>query len=184
MTVICRGQRHGTAAIAFGLVGVALYLLMIAVTLARIETLSGLTPFDMRPLGYGPDDAKNLLSALGPEGRSFYLRRQLPLDAVYPAVLSLTLCFSLSWFGRHLRRRNIVGVGIAVSLGAGFFDYAENAGIAAMILNWPDVPDWLVYTTSSATVVKSAMTVFAIAITAVLGFAWLLQRSVKARSRR
>lgn len=47
-----RKSRHiGVIAIGCGLIGTSIYLLMIKVTLARIEKLSGHTPFDMRPLG-------------------------------------------------------------------------------------------------------------------------------------
>ena len=57
-------SRHiGVIAIGCGLIGTSIYLLMIKVTLARIEAVSGHVPFDMRPLGYGPADAATLLGA-------------------------------------------------------------------------------------------------------------------------
>ena len=53
MTASNLSKQYGMAAISFGLVGVIIYLLMINVTLAHIEGVSGQVPFDMRPFGYG-----------------------------------------------------------------------------------------------------------------------------------
>ena len=48
------------AAIGFGLAAATVYYLMITVTLSHLGAISGLVPFDMRPLGYGPQDAAAL----------------------------------------------------------------------------------------------------------------------------
>lgn len=53
----------GFAAIGCGLIATVIYVLMITVTLAHIETISGQVSFDMRPFGYGPSDAATLLEA-------------------------------------------------------------------------------------------------------------------------
>ncbi|MGB0440979.1 MAG: hypothetical protein ACPGFC_12900, partial [Paracoccaceae bacterium] len=64
--------RHsGRAAVCCGAVGGTIYVLMMTVTLARIEGISGQVPFDMRPLGYSPQDAATLLEGLGHEGRRY-----------------------------------------------------------------------------------------------------------------
>jgi hypothetical protein len=47
----------GTIAIGAGLVATSVYMLMINVTLAYLERVSGHIPFDMRPFGYGLADA-------------------------------------------------------------------------------------------------------------------------------
>ena len=81
----------GLIAIGSGLIAASIYWVMISVTLAHIEAVSGQTPFDMRPAGYGPTQAAALLEALGGDGRDYYLRRQLTLDTLYPAMLALTM---------------------------------------------------------------------------------------------
>jgi hypothetical protein len=159
----------GRAAVGLGLFGAGLYLAMSGITLAHIEATSGQTPFDMRPFGYGPAEAAELLSALGDEGRTYYLTRQTPLDTIYPAVLALTLiaatiCARRGMPGDWLRRS-----GIALAVSAAAFDYAENIGIAAMILSWPDLPDALVHAASTATVAKSAATSAAVSILVYAG---------------
>jgi hypothetical protein len=151
------------------LAGAAVYMLMINVTLAHLEAVSGMVPFDMRPLGYDPQVAARLLDALGAAGRNDYITRQIPLDTVYPALLAMTLFSTIAWLKPDLQFRKTGRVGIACAIGAALFDYAENLGIAAMILNWPNVADGLVYATSGASIAKSGLTTGAVVITLALG---------------
>lgn len=166
-------SRHaGRAAIGFGLIGTSLYLLMVNVTLAHIETRSGHRPFDMRPFGYRPSDAASLLDALGAEGRAYYLGRQIPLDTLYPAILALTLISAMCWFDRRIKSRRLVRLGILLAIGAALFDYAENLGIMVLIWSWPDHSAPLVHAASTASVLKSVLTTFAVLQTLLMGFLW------------
>ncbi len=162
----------GKVAIGSALIGASIYVLMITVTLAHIEAVSGHVPFDMRPSGYGPAEAAVLLDALGVEGRAYYLSHQIALDTVYPAMLALTLIATICWFGQRMANRKLVSVGIYLSVGSALFDYAENLGIAAMIWSWPETSVPLVYAASSATILKSALTTLAVLLTILLGFKW------------
>ena len=163
----------GFAAVGCGLIASVIYLLMIGVTLAHIETVSGQIPFDMRPLGYHPQDAATLLEALGAEGRAYYLNYQISLDALYPAMLALTLITTFCWFGRRMRGSKLVRSGIILSVGCALFDYFENIGIAAMIWSWPEVSIALVYAASTATIFKSALTTLAVLFVLLIGFLWV-----------
>jgi len=167
-----RSRHIGVAAIGFGLIGVSIYLLMINVTLAHIEAVSGYVPFDMRPFGYIPAEAASLIEALGAEGRKYYLVRQIPLDMVYPAVLAMTLIAAICWFGRRMPNSNLVRLGIIFSVGAALFDYGENLGIMAMIWSWPGLSVPLVYAASTATIVKSALTTLAVVFALLTGLNW------------
>lgn len=153
----------------FGLAATAIYLLMILITLAHIEALSGLRPFDMRPGGYSPDQAKSLLNALGAIGRNFYLTRQLPLDLAYPALMAWTLVSLLRWFESRGAGQRFVQIGIWLSIGAAISDYLENAGICLMILSWPNLSDSIVRASSFASIVKSGLTSAAV-LTVLLSF--------------
>jgi len=146
---------------------------MIHVTLSHIEAVSKQVPFDMRPLGYGFQEARLLLDALGAEGRIYYLTRQIPLDTLYPALLAMTLVASMLHFARRLPDSRLLRIGIACSLGAALFDYAENLGIAAMILHWPDLTPGIVNATSAASMLKSGATTAAVTITLLVGAASL-----------
>lgn len=166
-------SRHfGLKAVCFGLIGALVYFLMINFTLAHVEAVSGHVPFDMRPLGYSPQDAAALLEGLGAEGRSYYLSRQIPLDTIYPALLALILVFAMRWFGQRVPANKLVWVGIILSVGAAVFDYIENLGIVAMILTWPDLSDSVVYASSSASVAKSLCTTLAVLCAFVIGCLW------------
>ncbi len=95
------------------------------------EAAGGAMPFDMRPFGYGFDEAKAFLGALSPEGAAFYLNVQHRLDAAYPALLAATLFFAI--------RALAPGAGpvptllAVVALPGAAFDYLENASVTAML---------------------------------------------------
>jgi len=162
--------RHfGVAAVCFGGVGALIYALMITVTLAHLAAVSGQVPFDMRPMGYSPQDAQMLLEGLGVEGRRYYLSHQIPLDTVYPALLALTLVSLMRWLGQNIQSQRLVRVGIMLSIGAALCDYSENLGIVAMIVRGPDLSASLVYASSTATVAKSMLTTMAVMFAILIG---------------
>lgn len=170
---------HGTLsrhvkliAIGSGLIAATIYSVMIRVTLAHIEAVSGQIPFDMRPFGYGPADAAALLDALGVEGRHYYLGYQIPLDTLYPAMLALTLIALMSLFGRRMPDSRLVRLGIILSIGAALFDYGENLGIVAMIGTWPAPPAHLIHAASAASVAKSILTTLAVFLAFLIVLIW------------
>ncbi|MGH1579021.1 hypothetical protein [Planktotalea sp.] len=162
-------QNAGAIAIGAGLVAVFLYGVMMTVTLANIQAISGQPAFDMRPFGYGPKDAATLLDALGDQGRAYYLSRQIPLDTLYPSLLALTLSASILWLGRGLHNRRIIHIGVAFSIACAVFVYSENFGIVAMLWNWPVVSPTLVHAVSIATILKSGATTIAMSLVLFLG---------------
>lgn len=179
------GSRHaGLIAIAAGVIAAPIYLAMIGVTLAHIETVSGQRPFDMRPLGYGPTEAAALLDALGPEGRAYYLSHQIPLDTLYPAMMALTLIAAMRWLGRHTPGRTLVNLGTVVSVGAALCDYAENLGIVVMIQSWPNLSDPLVQSASTATIAKSVLTTLAMSLALLMAGLRVFRAIADARLRR
>ena len=172
MTNEIQSKHIGMIAIGAGAIGASIYLVMITVTLAHIEAISGHVPFDMRPLGYGPADATALLDALGTDGRNYYLNRQIPLDTLYPATLALTLVATIFWFGQRVSNRKLIRIGIALSLGSALFDYVENIGIAIMLWVGTDVSAPLVYATGAATIAKSTLTTLAVFFAVLAGIIW------------
>lgn len=168
MTKTIPTRQYGLQAALFGLAAIGIYLLMIYITLAHIEALSGLRPFDMRPGGYSQDQAMSLLNALGAIGRRFYLIRQIPLDLAYPALMALTLVSLLKWLGSRGADHRLVQMGIWLSFGAAIADYLENAGICIMILSWPDPSGSIVLAASVASIVKAGLATAAF-LTVLLG---------------
>lgn len=165
-------KHAGTIAVGSGIIAATLYYLMITVTLAEIQTVSGQIPFDMRPFGYVPKEAGILLASLGAEGREYYLSRQITLDTLYPAMLALTLSATILWFGRRQSNRRLIHIGVALSIGSALLDYAENLGIVTMIRSWPEVSAPLVNAVSTATILKSGATTLTVVLVILVGSKW------------
>jgi hypothetical protein len=174
-------KQYGLQAALLGFAAIGIYLIMIYVTLAHIEALSGLRPFDMRPGGYSPVEANTLLDALGASGRRFYLTRQIPLDLAYPALMALTLISLLKWLGSRGTDHRLVQIGIWLSIGTAIADYLENAGICIMILSWPNTSDSIIQAANVATIAKASLMTMAI-LTVLLAVAFWARERMRNRS--
>lgn len=150
--------KQGLRTLGYGAVAAGIYLLMTQITLAHIESSTGLRPFDLRPMGYSSVEARGLLVALAEDGRAYYLTRQLVLDMFYPALMALTLVSLLGWFRAMSGAHWLVSCGIWLSVAAAIGDYLENVGIAGMLLIGPDVPEGLVLASSAASIFKAGAT--------------------------
>ncbi|MFK7874743.1 MAG: hypothetical protein AB8B71_03035 [Paracoccaceae bacterium] len=169
-------KQYGRQAALLGFAAAGFYLLMIFGTLAHIETLSGLRPFDMRPGGYSAELANSLIDALGPSGRWYYLTRQIPLDLVYPSLMALTLISLFKWLGSRDVSQRLVRIGTWFSIAAAIADYLENVGICLMILSWPEISANTVLAASAASIVKSGLTTTAVLIVLFGVGYWALKR--------
>ena len=176
MKMMIPTKQYGRQVALFGLAAAGFYLLMIFVTLAHIETLSGLRPFDMRPGGYSAELANSLINDLGPSGRRYYLTRQIPLDLVYPFLMALTLISLLKWLGSRDVSQRLVQIGTWFSIAAAIADYLENAGICLMILSWPEISANTVLAASAASIVKSGLTTAAVLIVLLGVGSWAFKR--------
>jgi hypothetical protein len=167
--------RPGLAAGILGSVASGIYVLMITLTLARLEAISGQVPFDMRPLGYSPFEATRILEGLGQEGRMYYLTCQIPLDTLYPGLLMLTLSATLYWLHLQTPHPKMLMFGIVFSVVGAVTDYAENLGVAVMLLSWPNVSDALVQATSAASILKAFSTTCAVLSVLCLAGIWVVR---------
>lgn len=144
------------------IVSFALWGVMVFWTLAYLRrTAGGLEPFDLRPFGYTPEEARALLYALSSIGRAYYADVQLQLDTAYPAVYALSRGLLLFWVtapGRTATRPLPLParlVLLILPLATAWFDYFENEGIAAMLAAGPQAGDELIERTSFWTRAKS-----------------------------
>jgi len=142
-------------------VNLGLYAVMMFGTLAQVSALAdGVTPFDLRPFGYTLGEARELLELLGEEGRNYYSRVHLAVDAVYPATYAVSRALALWWLttprrlcDRILPMRMRVGL-LVPPVVAGGLDYLENWHIAAMLDAGPRLTAELVDAASMATIGK------------------------------
>ncbi len=115
--------------------------------------------FDLSPTGYSYQNAMDLLSALGPEGRSTYLTRQLPLDFIYPGLFAITYSLFLTWiFLKSAGNKSKIFYLTFVPILAGLCDYIENIFIILMINSFPELSSNIVGVASLFTVMKSIFT--------------------------
>ncbi len=162
----------------------ATYLVMIFVTLPLLrEMAGGMEPFDMLPTGYDADYAMSFIGSIGPEGRTFYLTRQIPLDLVYPGLFAITYSLIWVWLSKKINRvPGIFNFCAFLPVIVGLADYIENGFIIAMLMNFPNLPDPLVVAASTFTMIKAVSTslyfIALLSLTVILGI-----QTVKHRKR-
>ena len=150
---------------------------MWAWSIPAINALSGgALLFDARLTGYGVDEARALLVALGEKGRALYLGRQQALDTAFPALLALSLILAARRFARPAPGRVVMALAVIY---AGF-DYSENAAVARMLMAGPDAltPE-MAQLASRLTIAKYAALALAMALLGVA--AWRRRGDLPAR---
>src|SRR5215467_4237769 len=161
------------------IVSFALWGVMVFGTLAYLRrTAGGLEPFDLRPFGYTPEEARALLYALSDIGRAYYADVQLQLDTAFPALYAISRGLLLLWVtapGRTAER----------PLATAWFDYFENEGIAAMLAAGPQAGDDLIERTSLWTRAKSlaglATELVCVSLAAIAYMRWRHRRRAQPR---
>lgn len=165
-------RRTGRAALFAGCLAatLAVYAAMLIWSLPRLrEVAGGLDPFDLRPFGYDAAAARDLLSALGPAGRDFYLTVQHGLDTAFPALMAVTLALAYHRLAPPVVARVLALVAVA----AAGFDYLENLAVTALLRSGPEgASDAMIATASRWTQCKSAaVTLALVSLIVLLGLA-------------
>jgi hypothetical protein len=174
------------------IVSFMLWGVMMFGTLAYLRrTAGGLEPFDLRPFGYTPDEARALLYALSDIGRAYYADVQLQLDTAYPALYAISRGLLLLWVtapGRTAERPLPLPARLALlvlPLATAWFDYFENEGIAAMLAAGPQAGDDLIERTSLWTRAKSlaglATELVCVSLAAIAYMRWRHRRRAQPR---
>lgn len=178
-----QGKASGKNVLLLFVLTMAVYLLMLSVTIPRVQSYASDTAlFDLSPMGYTHAQALTLLESLGRAGRDAYLFPQLAIDFVYPGLFAI--CFSLMLIWLYAKRiqpdSKWLYVAMLPVLG-GLFDYVENILIIRMITSFPDVTEGLVSAASSATLLKSAFSTASFLLL-IPGFALLMMNGPMAGS--
>ena len=171
----------GRLVVALLVLSVVLWAVLAFITVPQLQQLAGgLAPFDVRPRGYGYEDARALLIALGEKGRAYYLNPELVLDTIFPPLYAALGVLALWWLTMAGRVRDgampiawrvtLVALPVAELV----FDGLENICIAKMIWTWPDLSGGLVHVASLATQLKfvaAALTLISLVMAAATA-AW------------
>lgn len=175
----------------FLLLSQAVYAVMMVYTIPRIRQGAGdMVPFDMRPMGYSGEYARQFLSRLSEKGRDLYLHVQLPLDLAYPLFFGLagffTVVLLIRLFARVVNRPKLSVDSVAarvmmlVPLIALVSDYLENILIFSMLAWKTPVPEALVFVANLFTLGKSLSTMAFYGIVTVLllgvGIGWVVRK--------
>jgi len=169
-------------AIIFTAIFAAMYALINAsgVGVAGLLKITGGANILDFEVGYTYEQAKGLLTALGAEGRSFYLTRILPLDFLFPFSYMLFYTGWIALFLKYITVREWMKFALVLPGLNMLFDWIENIGIIAMLRSYPDLPEFAVYTSSIAGTVKMTLAAANIALICIF-FVLFLVKKVRAR---
>jgi hypothetical protein len=121
--------------------------------------------------GYYPDDLREVLASIGPEGRMFLQHTLRPLDMVLPALLLIALVIDYVWLTRPGERVSVPlspaarWALLAVPILYCLADYGENWAVSNLIKAYPNIDDRLALRASLLTAAKSQL------VAASIGFA-------------
>ena len=158
-------------AVIFTLLFVVFYILInfsdIGVA-GLLKITHGANILDLERFGYSHEKAFQILTALGAEGRAFYLTKILPLD--FPLPFVYMLCFA-GWMAFLLKRvavKEWFKYLLFIPFLSGLFDWLENICIIIMLKQYPMVSAVLYSAASFMTVSKSIFTITSVMIILIL----------------
>jgi hypothetical protein len=153
-------RASGKLVLGLSIPTLAVYLTMVLSTLPAVGRFApGKVLFDLSFAGYSYEYAVSLLEALGPDGRSMYLYRQLPLDFIFPGLFAISSPLLLTWvFSKSYAPGSRIFYFCVIPFLGGIFDYLENICIIQMLRSYPAVPHGLVNVSSTFTILKSVFT--------------------------
>jgi hypothetical protein len=122
--------------------------------------------------GFSPEQAYDIISAYGDAGRSGAIITTTIADSIYPFVYAGLLALAISWFhnGIPLKNRKWQYLNL-LPFAALIFDFAENAGIIAMLAGYPAQAPVIAHIASAAGMLKWT---FVVVSTAALVFVIIL----------
>jgi hypothetical protein len=155
---------------------IAILCVMSIVFIPLIRANTGtMNIFDLQAKGYTLAYAKAFISAMGAGGKNVYLKAQLPLDFVYPAVYTL-LYLGLA---QKIFRKQLAPVFAATAVLC-ISDYLENSmTIVMLVSNELTVP--VVAAASVFTVTKTIL-LYLVTCTLLLGALYRLAKRLKKRA--
>ena len=118
--------------------------------------------------GYTYEKAYDMLTALGAEGRIFYLTKILPMDFLFPLTYMLFYAGFMALFIKRATQKKAYRVLLFIPVLAMLFDWIENIGIIALLKSYPNLPELAVLTASISGMLKFIFTVGSIGITGTL----------------
>jgi hypothetical protein len=140
------------------------------------EYSGGLTILDLRS-NFSPDDAYELFSALGAEGRQAYLFLHLVPDTLFPVGYALAFAFMSAWFlVRLLPLDHRLQWLSMIPLISGLSDVLENISLVICNLAYPRRIDWLVRLAHLLTKVKFGLLPIGLVFLIIIVVIWFIRK--------
>jgi hypothetical protein len=141
-----------------------------------VEYSGGLTILDLRS-DFSPDDAYELFTALGKEGRRAYLVLHLLPDTLFPIGYALVFAFVSAWFMIRLlpldHRLQWLSM---IPLISGLADVIENLSLVICNLAYPGRIDWLVEFAHLLTKVKFGLLPIGLVFLTIIVAMWFIRK--------
>ena len=132
--------------------------------------------------GYSTAEAHNMITALGEQGRAFYLTKIIPID--FPFPLAYMLCYA-GWIAllvKHVAPLGPAKLLLTLPLLAMLSDWAENIGIIFILTCYPDIPENAVVLASTSGILKNLFTQGSIITIIVLLVIYIFMKILKKRT--
>jgi hypothetical protein len=140
------------------------------------EHSGGLIILDIRE-SFTPEDAYQLFTALGTEGRRAYLILHLVPDTIFPIGYALTFAFISAWFlVRLLPLDHRLQWLSMIPLISGLADVLENLSLVTCNLAYPGRIDWLVRFAFLLTKVKFGLLPLGLVFLSVIVTVWFIRK--------
>ena len=141
-----------------------------------VEHSGGLTILDIRE-SFTPEDAYELFTALGTEGRQAYLFLHLVPDTLFPIGYALVFAFLSAWFlVRLLPLDHRLQWLSMIPLISGLADVLENLSLVICNLAYPGRIDWLVRFAHLLTKVKFGLLPIGLVFLIIIVVAWFIRK--------
>jgi hypothetical protein len=141
-----------------------------------VEHSGGVPILDLRE-SFSPDDAYELFTALGTEGRRAYLFLHLVPDTLFPIGYALVFAFVSAWFLVRLLPLDHGYQWLSmIPLISGLADVLENLSLVICNLAFPDRIDWLVQVAHLLTKVKFGLLPIGLVFLIIIVVMWFAQK--------
>ncbi|HUV25986.1 MAG TPA: hypothetical protein VMW34_01350 [Anaerolineales bacterium] len=141
-----------------------------------VEFSGGLPILDTRS-SFTPEDAYQLFTALGTEGRRAYLALHLVPDTLFPIGYALAFAFISAWFMVRLlpldHRLQWLSM---IPLISGLADVVENLSLVICNLVYPGRIDWLVQFAHLLTKVKFGLLPIGVVFLTIIIVIWFIRK--------
>lgn len=129
--------------------------------------------------GYNQEEAYQMLTALGTDGRSFYLTKILPLDFPFPFVYMLCFAGWIALLIKHATHKDWYKFLLLIPALTMLFDWMENVGVIAMLNGYPELPVWSVLLASISGMLKTVFTIGNVIVIGLLFIMFLVKKTRK-----